>query len=95
MKNVSIVRGDSWMESRGVGKEPERFLRIKLDSSTDPKQMDLMSDTPKQEFAGIYKLEGDTFTLCLTIDPDSPVRPTRFVTKKGLPVVLFKFKKLK
>lgn len=54
---------------------------VRVDSSRMPRAMDI---TVKEEagktkvLLAIYKLEGDTLTLCLPTAPESPARPTEF-----------------
>jgi uncharacterized protein (TIGR03067 family) len=66
----------------GAKSDPED---VKLDPGQSPKAIDL---TPTGDSAGplkgktypgIYKIEGDTLTLCLSIKPGSK-RPTEFTT---------------
>ena len=88
-----IIRGDVWMEARRED-DLKPFYTIKLNPSADPKQVDLVH-ADGEVLAGLYKLEGDTLTFCLTVDKDTPMRPTRFVTKEGLPLMLISYKRKK
>lgn len=88
-----IFDGDIYYFVEEDGKPSDPIYKVRWNSSISPKQFDL-DGIPKQEtLAGIYKLEGDTLRICLTIDKDSPVRPTRFATKEGLPLMLFVFQR--
>jgi RNA polymerase sigma factor (sigma-70 family) len=56
----------------------------KLDPARKPKEMTLRSDKGETILA-IYKLEGDTLTICMGKDE----RPTEFAVKEGTQVVLW------
>lgn len=96
--DITIIQGDILYEDSGENGRLERNSRIKLDPSTSPKRVDFILLSPEQEqelkFAGIYRFEGDALTFCFTIDPDSPMRPTHFVAKEGLPIALIKYKRI-
>ena len=83
-----IVAGDGF--TFGPNLDPER---VQLDPDQAPKAIDL---TPTGDSAGplkgktypgIYKIEGDTLTLCLSIKPGS-ARPTKFDTIGNVLLVL-------
>ena len=80
-----VVRDDGF--SFGVDKDGKPLApeRVKLDPKAEPCAIDL---TPTGDSAGplkgktypgIYRIEGDTLTLCLSVEPGSP-RPTKFAT---------------
>jgi RNA polymerase sigma-70 factor (ECF subfamily) len=76
-----VVKGDKLTVTDGKGKTEEAVLE--LDPTKDPKEIDLKvnEDGAPKVHKGIYKLEGDTLTLCLSHPPEE--RPSTFATKEG------------
>ncbi len=65
------IKGDQWVVSTGGG---EATMTFKIDPSKNPKTIDLTSEGKQAVSRGIYKLEGDTLTLCRTTgDIDRPM----------------------
>jgi len=81
------VKGDQWILSR-QGQAGERKETIKIDPSQNPGILDLTGPAGFTSL-GIYKLEGDTITLCRTIDRGDIDRPREFKTtlEEGILVV--------
>jgi uncharacterized protein (TIGR03067 family) len=76
----------SWRKGDMVSKEDT----IKLDPSKTPRAMDLirLKGNPVGKVSeSIYKLEGDTLTLCTPILPEASSRPTEF--KGGAPTKMW------
>ena len=76
------IKGDRYIVNSG---RSTHEASLKLDPTKTPKTMDMtfldgdnMGDTAE----GIYKLEGDTLTICRPRLPPQE-RPTEFVTKPG------------
>ncbi|HMP01486.1 MAG TPA: TIGR03067 domain-containing protein [Gemmatales bacterium] len=59
-----------------------REATLRLDGSRTPRTIDFRlkaeADKPQVTLLGIYKIEGDTLTLCVPANPDIPARPTEF-----------------
>jgi clostripain len=77
------VNGDQWIVRRR-GQDVEQKYTIKIDSSQNPKTLYLTPDVGYREFVspGIYKLEGDTMTLCRTTETGDIDRPREFKTTR-------------
>jgi uncharacterized protein (TIGR03067 family) len=63
-----------------------RQATAKIDATKKPKEIELVVGKGKA-FLGIYKLEGETLTLCIG---DQKTRPTEFESKKGRLLIQYK-----
>jgi RNA polymerase sigma-70 factor (ECF subfamily) len=74
------IQGNRWIVKGRNG--PEGDFAIQTDPSKNPKTIDvtLKADKGTFTFVGIYKLEGDTLTVCLRPAPRG--RPEQFETTK-------------
>jgi uncharacterized protein (TIGR03067 family) len=70
----------------------------KLDPTAKPKTIDIIHRPPDQEeekALGIYKLEGDTLTICAPRDPNAKERPKEFESKEDSGIILMVLKRVK
>jgi len=86
---VVTFKGDKLVLKHG-GQESEHTFKI--DSSKNPKEMDV--DFDGKPGRGIYELKGDTLRVAHGAMPDSP-RPKNFESKEGSGVVVVEFKREK
>lgn len=86
---VTFKDGRVTMDYGGDVKSEAQFT---LDESTTPKQMDITSTTDKKPVEYIYKIDGDTLTLC-----HGPRKSPRVTEFKGGPdrVYCFVLKRVK
>jgi uncharacterized protein (TIGR03067 family) len=78
----SIRLSGNTFVTRSMGAEYEGTFN--LDETASPKTIDMTFTKGPEKgntALGIYKLEGDTWTICLTVTAKE--RPTKFATKKG------------
>jgi uncharacterized protein (TIGR03067 family) len=86
-----VVSGDHY--SFTLGKD-RLEITFKMDEGKKPKSIDLtVIEGPEKgkAYYGIYKLEGDTYTICRSTEPNKE-RPTEFATQpvSGHMIVVWK-----
>lgn len=84
-----VVKGDTITFGKNAAK-------IKLDPSFAPKLIDLDYTEQKFVLETIYKLEGDTFTICYALGTDRVKnRPSEFKTDENSPFEVRVYKRAK
>jgi RNA polymerase sigma factor (sigma-70 family) len=82
-----VFKGDGWYQMGADGKTLVQGHIVRLDTTRRPKAIDLYNLGPGRNppgrawIEGIYKLEDDTLTLCLSFGGVD--RPAEFATKAG------------
>jgi uncharacterized protein (TIGR03067 family) len=70
----------------------------KTDAKKDPAEIDILPPAEKAErgsLRAIYKLDGDTLTLCFTTGKEDAERPTKFESPEGSRIRLMTLKRVK
>jgi uncharacterized protein (TIGR03067 family) len=80
-KTKLTIKGDKWATETPLFAGAVSTSIAKLDPSKDPKEIDLKPfGENKHEAIGIYKLEGDTLTICANTSKETKERPKEFKT---------------
>ena len=79
-----------------AGKNKPEVGTYKLDVKKVPAEIDTEppTDSKDSRLIGIFKIEGDTLTLCV-VDRKKADRPTKFESPKGSMAMLMTFKRVK
>ncbi len=91
LRTPLIVSGDQIQHG-------ENKVSCIVDGSTDPKLIDIVvskGTDAERTFEGIYKLEADTWTVCLFLDDGTKQRPVSFETKPNSRLIVFTFARMK
>jgi uncharacterized protein (TIGR03067 family) len=92
------VRGKMTLEFKGdkvvahSPNRPEDPAEFVLDSSKSPKTITIKPPKGEKELHGIYKLDGDSLTICMT---EGSELPTKFESPKGSQIALLVLKREK
>jgi uncharacterized protein (TIGR03067 family) len=87
-----VVKGVSYSFRLG---DARLAMTYKLDPGKSPKTLDLtLTEGPDKgkTYHAIYRLEGDTLTICRSVEPDKE-RPTEFATMPGSGLMLVVWKR--
>lgn len=94
---VHIFAADGTVLS-GDGKDPATFhANYAIDGTSRPMRFDWIAKPPRGERftrKGIFKVEGDTLTLCVSATSEGD-RPTEFTSTKDPPIWLYTYKRVK
>jgi uncharacterized protein (TIGR03067 family) len=81
------IKGDLFTVK--IKDEGNKEMTIKLDPTQKPRTIDLVpKNTKDKTVLGIYKLDGDTLTICGT--EEKKERPTEFTAGPGITTVVLK-----
>jgi uncharacterized protein (TIGR03067 family) len=85
------IKGDEATPSEG-GVAKKKPGKVNVDGSKTPAEITI--NTPDMgKMVGIYKLEKDTLTMCISFDEKT--RPTKFESTKDAPVAVMVLEKVK
>jgi uncharacterized protein (TIGR03067 family) len=90
LKATMTVKGEPWLYKSDIGEWSTTF---KIDPSKTPKTIDMTIGTGKtaRRQRGIYKIEGDTLTICRAAGRGDEERPKEFPgDHKGLVLIVWK-----
>jgi uncharacterized protein (TIGR03067 family) len=91
-----VIAGDRWLWFRGGERTSDQEFRFEINPTQTPPAIDLISPTGRtkgQRRLGIYRLEGDSFTIGFG-SPDDP-RPVAFESKAARKQAIWTFKRIK
>ncbi len=93
---VFVFAKDGTLTVTESGRNGPGALSYELDAKKSPAQIDLTPPAGKADspMLGIFKIEGDTLTMCLADGKDS-TRPTQFESPAGTHSILMTLKRAK
>jgi uncharacterized protein (TIGR03067 family) len=77
--------------------KPKNKGSVTVDTKKTPFEMDIVepSNGKGKASQAIFKIDGDTMTICVAIDPDDAARPTKFESPGDSQIVLMILKRVK
>jgi uncharacterized protein (TIGR03067 family) len=93
---VHVFQADGTCSSGNGTDQPTYHFHYTIDGTARPMRIDLKSNPqPRQKWGlGIFKVEGDTLTLCMAAMPEGE-RPAKFESTKDPPTWLYVYKRVK
>jgi uncharacterized protein (TIGR03067 family) len=73
------------------GKPARGGFSYTIDITKKPAAIDLGTDAKHLKVTGIFKIEGDTLTMCLSFNTDS--RPTQFISTRESQTILIEMRR--
>jgi len=94
-----VFTADGMLKVReGANQKPDA-VTYKLDTKKSPNEIDIMAPKEKGKILGIYKIDGDTLTICISgkdvKDDKDGERPAKFESPEGAQIMLMTFKRVK
>jgi uncharacterized protein (TIGR03067 family) len=95
--NFTFTADGKFIVREGKREKPDEGT-YKVDAKKNPAEIDILPPAEKAGrgvVKGIYKVDGDTLTLCFARGKDDSERPTKFDSPEGSNVMLMTLKRAK